>query len=168
MKKAQGAQRANAEKRAKQRRQAGASGQGQKGKRRVKFRLGGSDMPDDPRMKMMRSNRPSSQSSQSKRTAGSAPGKGAGGDPRGAKSKPMGVARTERVKGIENEGPTIKQTFVEAAKKGFAKTSWQTVYADYSEVAEAMISRQGLPIGRKALVRRYFELIRPRQQVEQK
>lgn len=168
-KQAKQGQRSGAQQRAKAKNPAsGKSGRGQGREQRAKFRLGGSDMPDDPRMQMMRDSGKRQSLTQMKRGGGEAPGQANGADPSGGKSQRMGVARTERVKGIDNEGPTVKQTFVEAAKKGFARASWAKVYADYSEVAESMIARQGLPVGRKSLVRRYFELIRPRQPVESK
>ena len=116
------------------------------------------------------------QSGQSERPSGSAgkggaaqrgggrPGQGAGGPdgPNGGKAPRLATARTEQVKGTHGEGPSIKKVFTEAARRGFARRGWREVYADYSEVAEEMMESEGLPVGRKALVKRYFELIRPR------
>ena len=167
--KAQGGTRAEAQRKAQAKQAAQQrAGQGQARNGRSKFRLGGSDMPDDPRMRMMRDNGTRRQLSQMKRGGGEAPGQATGADPAGDKSQRLGAARTEKVKGIDNEGPTIKQTFIEAAKKGFARQRWGKVYADYNAVAESMMARQGLPPGRRALVRRYFELIRPRPTEEQR
>ena len=94
---------------------------------------------------------------------GNRPGQGSAGDPlSGRKTAPMGVARTERVDGIHRQGPNVKQVFLDAARRGFARKGWRKVYADYSEVAEEMLDKERLPMGRKEMVRRYFELIRPR------
>lgn len=174
MKTAKQGGRSAAEKRAAQQAKAGKQGQqgkngqnGNKGGKNGKpsFKLGGSDMPEDPRMAMMRkaggAQNPSSKSGGNQ--AGAGDDEGGGKQPRG---KRIGVGRRERVTGVDGEGPTVKQVFVDAAKKGFVRQRWQRVYRDYSEVAEEMAARQGLPIGRKRLVRRYFEQIRPREIAE--
>ncbi|GEM_PF-2847037 len=156
MRQAKAAGRKASEKRAQARGSSGSSAQRKK-KRHYSYKLGDSDMPENPRMRMMR------QAGGPPKGGGEGVGIDDGNDPKGpGKSKRIGVGRTEKVRGIDNEGPTVKQVFLDAAKKGFARQSWRSVYADYSEVAESMIAKEGLPVGRRALVRRYFELIRPR------
>ncbi len=159
MRRARAGGRSASERRARSRSPAG-QGRDRRRQRKVEFKLGGSDMPDDPRMSMMR--KMAGKRGGGSGQGGQGAGRGQGGDRPQAAKKRLGVARTERVKGIDNKGPTVKQVFVDAAKKGFAKKGWRKVYAEYSEVAEDMIAREGLPVGRKQLVRRYFELIRPR------
>ncbi|MCO4761115.1 MAG: hypothetical protein KC502_06395 [Myxococcales bacterium] len=151
-----------AEQRAKARKAQGQRGQSRrKNKARGKFRLGQGDMPDRTRMRMMRQQGKPGQGQGRQPGQGQQPGQSAGG-PNQGRRKAMAAARTEKVKGTHGEGPSIKNVFTEAAKRGFAKRGWQKVYADYSEVAEEMMESEGLPVGRKALVKRYFELIRPR------
>ncbi|MBI5609072.1 MAG: hypothetical protein HY902_09340 [Deltaproteobacteria bacterium] len=94
--------------------------------------------------------------------SGSKPGTGKGDNRETGKDPGMQAARTEKVQGQHGDGPDVKKTFMEAAKKGFARRGWRDVYVDYSKVAEEMVDKEGLPAGRKALVRRYFEQIRPR------
>ena len=143
---------------------------GRRGKKGQRFRLGQGDMPDRTRMRMMRQSQgqgdptqPGSQQGEGSKPGGKGnqPGQGQGG-PNTGKRNAMAAARTEQVKGVDGEGPSIKKVFTEAAKRGFARRGWRQVYADYSEVAEEMMESEGLPVGRKALVKRYFELIRPR------
>lgn len=131
---------------------------GQNGQGGQKFRLGEGDMPDNSRMRQMAESQPGGGS------AGKGEGYGQGSGPEDGEGKLKGAsaARTEKVKGTEGDGPSIKRTFVDAARRGFAKTGWRDVYGDYTEVAEEMLDREALPPGRKALVRRYYELIRPR------
>lgn len=93
---------------------------------------------------------------------GSEAGTGKGSEARGGKDPGIAAARTEKLKGTQGEGPDAKKTFLDTARRGFARQGWREVYADYSQVAEEMIDKEGLPAGRKALVRRYFEKIRPR------
>lgn len=123
-----------------------------------RFRLGEGDMPDNSRMRQMADGKPGGGG------AGEGEGYGEGSGPEHGEGKVKGAtaARTEKVKGAEGDGPSIKRTFVDAARRGFAKTGWRDVYGDYAEVAEEMLDKEALPPGRKALVRRYYELIRPR------
>jgi hypothetical protein len=99
---------------------------------------------------------------------GAGEGKGYGdadgreGEGEAGKARPASAARTERVRGQHGAGPSTKQVFVDAARRGFARTDWREVYREYAEVAEEALDKEGLPPGRKALVRRYYELIRPR------
>ena len=74
----------------------------------------------------------------------------------------VATADPNLAEGVHGEGPTVKRVFLDAARKGFAKKGWRKVYADYSEVAEEMLDKESLPAGRRAIVQRYFELIRPR------
>jgi hypothetical protein len=93
---------------------------------------------------------------------GSQAGTDRGSDQGQGKKTAMDAARTEKVQGQQGSGPDVKQTFMDAARKGFARQGWREVYTEYSQVAEEMLDKEGLPPGRKALVRRYFEKIRPR------
>ncbi len=93
---------------------------------------------------------------------GNEAGSGAGEGGNQGRQSGLKAARTEKIQGVQGEGPDVKQTFLDAARKGFARQGWREVYADYSQVAEEMLDKESLPPGRKALVRRYFEQIRPR------
>ena len=131
-------------------------GSGGQGKQASKFRLGQGELPDNDGMQRM-----ADPSGTAKRGGGSGYGQGAGDDDIGRNGGAK-AARTEHVKGKHGEGPSVKQVFVDAARRGFARTDWREVYADYADVADEMLEKERLPPGRKAMVRRYYELIRPR------
>lgn len=124
-----------------------------------KMRLGQGGLPDSTPMR----DRGGNEVGGGDAKEGSGYGRGAGEQGEGAgEARGKGAARTEKVRGAEGDGPTIKRTFVDAARRGFARTGWRDVYRDYADVAEEMIDKESLPPGRKAVVRRYFDLIRPR------
>ncbi|MBP46446.1 MAG: hypothetical protein CMH53_00715 [Myxococcales bacterium] len=115
------------------------------------FKLGSTSSDRSSRMSMLR------------RAASRSAGSQAGGpDQSKGPVNPTKIARTESVAGVHGKGPTIKKVFTDAARHGFAKKGWRVVYADYSEVAEEMLDSESIPIGKESIVRRYFELIRPR------
>ncbi len=66
------------------------------------------------------------------------------------------------VAGIQGKGPTRSQVILDAADRGFRDASYQKVYADYRSHAESVIERDQVPQGHRFYVRRYFQLIRPR------
>jgi hypothetical protein len=94
--------------------------------------------------------------------AGSEAGQGPGSEDGGRAQQASGTARTERVQGVAGEGPDVKKTFADAARRGFAKQGWRQVFVDYSEVAQEMLDKERLPKGKRAWVLRYFRDIRPR------
>jgi hypothetical protein len=49
-----------------------------------------------------------------------------------------------------------------AAEKGFASRQYQRVYREYHTVAEEALNQDEIPGGYRFYVRRYFQLIRPR------
>ena len=135
---------------------AAAEGQGQAGKKGG-VRLGQGKMDGHSRMRMMEADA---------KGAGQDPGNGQkAGDETGGLNEgqrpALRAGRNEKLKGAHGDGPTVKQTFLDAAQRGFARRSWREVYARYSDVAQEMMDKEALPAGRRAMVQRYFELIRP-------
>jgi hypothetical protein len=85
-------------------------------------------------------------------------------DPRSL-SKPSQIeARHQdtQLTGEHGKGPTRSQVILDAADRGFATASYERVYADYRSHAEEVIERDEVPAGYRFYVRRYFQLIRPR------
>ncbi|MFI5305848.1 MAG: hypothetical protein ACHQ53_00770, partial [Polyangiales bacterium] len=68
-----------------------------------------------------------------------------------------------RVRGAEGEGPTRSQVIREAGQHGFVSREYQQVHADYDRHAEAVLDHDKVPGGYRFYVRRYFQLIRPRE-----
>jgi hypothetical protein len=67
-----------------------------------------------------------------------------------------------RVEGEQSEGPTRSEIIMSAADRGFASRSYRDVYTDYESHAEEVLERDEIPAGYRFYVRRYFQLIRPR------
>jgi hypothetical protein len=89
------------------------------------------------------------------------------GSERGASAlaKPTSLKATHAdsaVAGSHGKGPTRSQVILDAADRGFRTTPYQKVYADYRAHAESVIERDQVPPGHRFYVRRYFQLIRPR------
>ena len=59
-------------------------------------------------------------------------------------------------------GPSRSQVIAGAASRGFASKDYRRVFTDYAGVIEESLDSTAVPPGRRYLVRRYFQLIRPR------
>jgi len=66
----------------------------------------------------------------------------------------------QRLKG--GAGPSRSQVIEAAAERGFAHGGYERVFNDYQAVVEEALSSGDVPEGRRYVVRRYFQLIRPR------
>lgn len=90
---------------------------------------------------------------------------GHGGRPE-ANADPSRLASTRvdtRVNANQGEGPTRSEVILEAGQRGFASRSYQRVHGEYEKHADAVLERDKIPGGYRFYVRRYFQLIRPRE-----
>jgi hypothetical protein len=90
---------------------------------------------------------------------------GNGSDPslKGDKSKLDAKLEDVSAAGIDTgQGPSTSSVVYGAAERGFAGGGYRKVYTDYKTVAEEAIERDRIPSGYEFYVRRYFQLIRPR------
>ncbi len=71
--------------------------------------------------------------------------------------------RLTRVYGKEGAGPTRSETILGAAEKGFASQPYRKVYGDYTAVSERAMTQQRVPPGYRFYVKRYFQMIKPRE-----
>lgn len=140
----------------------GGQSQGQRQAQRKGFRLGSGHLGDKSRTEAIREGYGQKRSASGSGEGGDDAGQGKGG-PNQGKAASAHTGRDERVRGQQGAGADTKQVFLDAAKKGFSRQGYKDVYGEYSEVAEEMTDKQQLPAGRKRLVRRYFEQIRPRE-----
>jgi hypothetical protein len=62
----------------------------------------------------------------------------------------------------DGAGPNRAQVIGSAGGRGFAAEGYARVYADYSAAVEDALGTTAVPEGKRFLVRRYFDLIRPR------
>jgi hypothetical protein len=87
-----------------------------------------------------------------------------GGEPlgRGATPATRGRAREAEVHVRDGAGPTRSEVIEASARRGFAARDYVRVFADYQPVVEESLATGAVPEGRRYVVRRYFQLIRPR------
>ncbi|MFO0681301.1 MAG: hypothetical protein U0234_04580 [Sandaracinus sp.] len=98
---------------------------------------------------------------------GDEPGGGAGTDHSPATlddpTDRSGDHRTVAVQGEDRgRGPSRSEVIRGGAARGFASRDYERVYADYEAHAERAIEESEIPPGYRFYVRRYFDLIRPR------
>lgn len=93
-------------------------------------------------------------------TAGTAKGGDVAGDSTTLHGKTQDVAAA----GIDSgQGPSASEVVFGAAARGFTGVAYRKVYTDYKTVAEEALTSDEIPSGYKFYVRRYFQLIRPRE-----
>ena len=61
------------------------------------------------------------------------------------------------------QGGSRSEVILGAAERGFASRSYKNVYREYNTVAEEALEKDEIPGGYRFYVRRYFQLIRPRE-----
>jgi hypothetical protein len=81
----------------------------------------------------------------------------------GDKTKLASKRNESRVDGNKGAGPSKSETILGSAERGFASSDYKKVYADYSSVVEEVLSKERIPPGYRYYVKRYFQLIRPRE-----
>ncbi|MDY0062697.1 MAG: hypothetical protein RBU45_23000 [Myxococcota bacterium] len=94
---------------------------------------------------------------------------GTGHDPEllGEESRREAGFQEQQLLGKRGAGQSRSEIIQAAADRGFARVGYRDVYASYSGTAEEELARVRVPAGYRFFVRRYFELIRPRQGPEQ-
>lgn len=91
-------------------------------------------------------------------------GSGSGGDPKGEASDIAGKNVDVRAEAVDSgSGPTRAEVILSAADRGFTGKPYQKVYKQYRTVAEDQLDKEEIPDGMRFYVRRYFQLIRPRE-----
>lgn len=100
---------------------------------------------------------------------GQEPGRGAGvqhdENLRGAAIDPLGRTRAVQVQGQQTgNGPSRSQVIRTAAGSGFASRPYRQVYSPYWDRAREVLHQGEVPPGFRSYVRRYFQLIRPREE----
>jgi len=92
-------------------------------------------------------------------------GKDPGADPKGkTATDPKMSTQDVEAQGLDNkQGPTNSEVIMAAADRGFQGRPYQKVYREYQTKAEDQINKEDIPDGFRFYVRRYFQLIRPRE-----
>ena len=63
-----------------------------------------------------------------------------------------------------SKGESKSEVIKGASEEGFASRKYKDVYGDYSEVVEEVMEKDNVPKGYRYYVKRYFQLIKPREQ----
>lgn len=90
---------------------------------------------------------------------------GTGHDPnvKGDPTKLAGHTEDVTAAGADTgQGASVSQSIYGAAERGFVGRGYKKVYTDYHQVAEEVLGHDEIPPGYRFYVRRYFQLIRPR------
>jgi hypothetical protein len=75
----------------------------------------------------------------------------------------LGHTRLVSVRGQQSgSGPTRSQVIRTAAQEGFTTAAYRRVHQEYWDHARSVIHAGDVPPGYRSYVRRYFQLIRPR------
>ncbi len=93
-------------------------------------------------------------------------GWGEGHDPavQGKATTSKASAEDTQVQGTDTgQGGSRSQVIQGAAERGFASRNYQKVYTEYHQVAEESLAKDEIPDGYRSFVKRYFQLIRPRE-----
>ncbi|RMH40264.1 MAG: hypothetical protein D6689_14295 [Deltaproteobacteria bacterium] len=84
-----------------------------------------------------------------------------GGNPLGDPTPRTGDVKDEQLSGVHGRGPSVRETIITAAQKGFASRAYEKVYASYKAVIEEVMRTEKVPSGYKYYVKRYFQKIKP-------
>jgi hypothetical protein len=80
----------------------------------------------------------------------------------GATSTKVGTQDTQVAGQDTGQGGSRSEVIQGAAERGFTSRGYTRVYREYHTVAEEALNRDEIPGGYRFYVRRYFQLIRPR------
>jgi hypothetical protein len=98
---------------------------------------------------------------------GASPGDGIGDshDPhmKGDATRLAARRKELQAEGKQGAGPSRSETILGSADKGFASANYRRVYGDYTSVVEEVMSKEQVPPGYRFYVKRYFQLIKPRE-----
>lgn len=103
------------------------------------------------------------QQGQGNQAGGNQPGSSTDPNLQGQASQLQGELQDVSAAGMDTgEGPSASSLVHGAAEKGFVGGGYKRVYTEYKTVAEETLERDHIPAGYEQYVRRYFQLIRPR------
>jgi hypothetical protein len=93
---------------------------------------------------------------------GDGQGSGAGGPPLGKRGDMQARGHETEARVANGAGPNRAEVIGGAADRGFAQRGYARVFSDYQAAVEDAMATTAVPEGRRYVVRRYFDLIRPR------
>jgi hypothetical protein len=97
-------------------------------------------------------------------SSGTEAGSGSSPEVKGAATELEGKTEDVTAAAVDTgQGPASSEVVFGAAERGFTGARYQKVYTQYRTVAEDVLEQDAIPAGYEFYVRRYFQLIRPRQ-----
>ena len=78
----------------------------------------------------------------------------------------MGTQDTQVAGQDTGQGASRSEVILGAAERGFSHRGYRKVYTEYRTVAEEALNKDEIPGGYRFYVRRYFQLIRPRDEAK--
>lgn len=144
----------------------GKDGKGGKGQGRPEIRFGrGETMAEIPGGQPGQGS-PGKEGGDSGGNAEKGSGWGSGHDPNvaGKQTKLDGKTQEVSAAGIDSgEGTASAEVIYGAAERGFRSKGYKDIFTEYETVAEQVLEKDDIPSGYRFYVRRYFQLIRPRE-----
>jgi hypothetical protein len=144
----------------------GKQGKGGQGKPELRLGRGGTEIelpgqgPSPAAGTQAKSGEQSGDSSQ----PGSGVGNSRGPELAGKQTKLPGAAQDVSAAGIDSgEGTASAEVIYGAAERGFRGSGYKDIFTEYETVAERVLEKDEIPSGYRFYVRRYFQLIRPRE-----
>jgi hypothetical protein len=99
-----------------------------------------------------------------KEPGGKSVGSGHDDNLKGEATKSKMGTQDVQAQGLDSQsGPSNSSVIQGAAEKGFRGSDYKKVYTDYQTLAEEKTGKDELPDGYRSYVKRYFQLIRPRE-----
>jgi hypothetical protein len=148
----------------------GQQGQGQQGKGKMDVRLGhgrgGMPIPGGESQSQAANGKGRGEGSGSEGNGEPGPGFGNSHDDALTGDRTHLDAKTHDVSapGIDSgEGTASAEVIYGAAERGFVGKGYKDVFTEYQSVAEQVLEKDEIPPGYRFYVRRYFQLIRPRE-----
>lgn len=142
------------------------TGQKRAGNRGQGKSSGGAAVIEVPRIARARGSGPGSASDDAAAPGSKGLEAGRGHDPNlsGEASTPIGQTQDVTAVGVDTgQGTASAEVIYGAAERGFVGKGYRDVYVQYEAVAEQALEHERIPPGYRFYVRRYFQLIRPRE-----
>jgi hypothetical protein len=95
-------------------------------------------------------------------------GMGVAGNTAGEKTDQLAQTQFEQLTGQEGEGDSEIETEHSVEGRQQAGRAYRDIYQKYRKMSDAVLDSEPIPLGHRQTIRRYFELIRPRQTDEAK
>ena len=144
----------------------GKDGKGGQGKGRPEIRLGRGDTMAEIPGGQPGGSSPGKEGGESGGDADKGSGWGNGHDPNlaGKQTKLDSATHEVSAAGIDSgEGTASAEVIYGAAERGFRGKGYKDIFTEYETVAEQVLDKDDIPSGYRFYVRRYFQLIRPRE-----